>query len=50
MGHLTLFRYESGLLGHAEHLGKMKLLTLVCYINIPVRAVFLLTLQNGSQI
>ena len=23
MGHLALFRYESGLLGHAEHLGKM---------------------------
>ena len=50
MGHLPFFRHETGLLGHTEHLCKMEFLTLICNINIPVRAEFLLTLENRSQI
>ena len=47
---LCVLRHQMSLLGAAEYLDKMKLLTLVHYIDDLVWMIVLLTLYNGSQI
>ena len=50
MDHRSFRFYITGLLRHTEYLLKVKLLTLVCNVNILNRLKILLTLDDGSQV